>query len=696
MDRSLRLRTIALIGILLFCVHTLAPTFIPGYQLPSWASWFKSKRINYGLDLQGGKHIVYNIALDKAVDDKAFELKRDIEARITDEKIGAIVRTPPKPLGAVTVLVADASKDKQAKLVDEIHKDYGNIIKDRECTVDACKADADCNQQGEICDVKNQRCVETGRTAVCFVVSQSYADGIKKAALTNAVSTIRDRINAKGVAESSVVEKGDDIIVEIPGDPKSQEVTDIEELIARTAKLEMKVVDDCNNPGPSGCTKDASHGGSPYMSKLFAKVGSDRKGNPSDPEAIRLEIRAEVDGWQPDEGGARHTDYYLLAPDHPDESVPVAWAKKRGCIQKDSVIENGKTRCPVTGRQIIERYLFGDKELGYVGLAEKDPTFKLSDDHQIGYELEEPLPGAKDQTPKWRTFYLERAVRLTGSGISDAMPSYDPNTNAPIVLLDFNRFGGRVFGDVTSQIVGMKFATILDDNVKSAPIINGAITGGRASITLGRGNDAVAAEKAQKDLVAVLKTGSLPAPLEKASESDVGPTLGRDAIDKTKLSFELGILLVIMIMVGIYRWSGWISVFAVVFHILMTLAVMAIFGATLTLPGIAAIVLSIGMEVDGNILIYERIRDELLLGKSVRGAIDLGFSRAFSAILDGQLTTAAAAWVLLQYGTGPIKGFAVMLLVGVFTTLTTNIWVTRILFDWTVARKKGQIQTLSI
>jgi preprotein translocase subunit SecD len=210
------------------------------------------------------------------------------------------------------------------------------------------------------------------------------------------------------------------------------------------------------------------------------------------------------------------------------------------------------------------------------------------------------------------------------------------------------------------------------------------------------GSDPKVMERERDDLVAVLNTGSLPAPLRETSHSDVGPTLGRDAIDKTKLSFAIGIALVILIMVGIYRWSGWIAVFAVVFHILLTLAVMALFGATLTLPGIAAIVLSIGMEVDGNILIYERIRDELNLGKSVRGAIDLGFSRAFSAILDGQLTSAAAAWVLLQYGSGPIKGFAVMLLVGVFTTLTTNIWVTRILFDWNVARKKGQLVTISI
>ena len=352
----------------------------------------------------------------------------------------------------------------------------------------------------------------------------------------------------------------------------------------------------------------------------------------------------------------------------------------------------------ITGRELLERYLFGDETLvpPVKGLAQIDPTLKVPDDHQMGFEEIDPNPDAKDQTIAWRTYYLERAVRLTGSAISDAMPSYDPNTNRPIVLLDFNRFGGRVFGDVTTQIVGMKFATILDDIVKSAPQINGPITGGRASITMGAG-DPLRAEKERDALVGVLKTGSLPAPLVEASESNVGPTLGRDAIEKTRMSFIIGIALVVLIMVGIYKWSGFIAVFAVVFHIIMTLAVMAIFGATLTLPGIAAIVLSIGMEVDGNILIYERIRDELLLGKSVRGAIDLGFSRAFSAILDGQLTTAAAGWVLLQYGSGPIKGFAVMLLVGVFTTLTTNIWVTRIFFDHAVARKKGQtLQTLSI
>lgn len=673
MDRSLKWRTLALVVITLLCVATLAPTFKP--SLSQNQPWPLNKlfgsQINLGLDLQGGKHIVYNIALDRAVDDKASEIKNDLEGRLADDKIKGSVKTPALPLGGVTVTLDDPSKLTEVKAkIESDYNDKEKVIEWRDCSPD---------------DPKN---------SLCFMVSSTYADGIKKTALTNAVATIRDRINEKGVAEPSVVEKGDDIIVELPGDPKSQAIIETEELIARTAKLEMKVVDDCFNPPPSGCTKDGTHTGSAYMLNIFRHVGSDKKNEATDPEAKRLDIRAEVDGWRPDEGGGNHTDYYLRSFDR-EEEVPLAWAKKHSKLTKDSKINGDKVTVTVTGREIIDRYLFGDKDLNYPGLIATDKAVKMPDDHQLGYEYREAEGEAKDKRPYWRTYYLERAVRLTGSGIANATGTYDQTTNRPVVSLEFNRFGGRVFGDVTSQIVGMKFATILDDKVKSAPTINGAIRGGRAQITMG-GSDVRLMEKERDDLVAVLKTGSLPAPLIEASHSDVGPTLGRDAIQKTKFSFIIGIALVILIMVGIYRWSGWIAVFAVVFHIVLTLAVMALFGATLTLPGIAAIVLSIGMEVDGNILIYERIRDELNLGKSVRGAIDLGFSRAFTAILDGQLTTAAAGWVLLQYGSGPIKGFAVMLLVGVFTTLTTNIWVTRILFDWNVSRKKGQLATISI
>ena len=648
MDRSLKWRTLGLLLSIGLCLGVLAPSFLRDGQLPSWFPF--SKKINLGLDLQGGLHIVYSIDLDRAVEDRAHEIKRDLDARFADEKIKATVNTPTIPIGSVEIVLEDLSK--RAQIESAIQSDYGSITTTAECTKEPAKS-------------------------ICFRVSSSFADGIKKSALTNAVTTIRDRIDEKGIAEPTVVEKGDEILVELPGLNKDviQETRDI---IARTAKLEFKVVDN----------------GSEFMRKVYARIaplGNDAgedEGKASDPEAEALGIRANIDQWTPEDGGARQTDYFMYAYDR-EEEVDVATAKELGCLNVGNRNKQSKDKvaCNVPGRVIMDRYL--------TSLAAKDPSFAIPDNREVKYELVEASPDAKDKRSFWRSYYLDRTVRLTGSAIHDATPSYDSNTNRPIVLLDFNRFGSRVFGDLTAEIIGKKLATILDDKVKSAPIINGAIRGGRASITMG-GSDVSRQESERDELVNVLKTGSLPAPLKEESASEIGPTLGLDAIEKTRLSFGLGVLLVFLIMVGIYKWSGWIAIFAVLYHIVLTIAVMAAFGATLTLPGIAAVVLSVGMTVDGNILIYERIRDELLLGKSVRGAIDLGFSRAFSAILDGQLTTAAAGWVLLQYGSGPIKGFAVMLLVGVFTTLLVNTWVTRIFFDWYVSRKKGAHATISI
>lgn len=660
MDRSLKWRTLALIGAILVCAGILAPTFVGREAIPSWMPHLFRKEINFGLDLQGGLHLVYSIDLDTAVVDKASDIKRDLDTRFREEKpvIEAEIKTPLKVTGGVTVIPKDPTKWEQ--IFEAIKADYTDTIESRACEATDPPA---CSKDGKV----GEPC------SICIKVSTKYAEDIKKSALSNAVTTIRERIDEKGIAEPSVVEKDDQIIVELPGlDSAATQAT--KDIIKRTAKLEFKVVDNFAVP----------------MSKLYAKAAPDDENKGTEPRAKELGIYAVIDDWVPDEG-ERQQDYYLFARDR-SEWIPLDRAEKIGCKQRndDKEVKDGKVYCEIKGWQVIEQWV--------TEITTADPSLAIPDDRELSYELVEPSKDAEGvwREPHWRSYYLERAVRLTGTSIKDAKASYDPNTNRPIVLLDFNRYGSRVFGDLTAQIVGKKLATILDKKVKSAPIINGAIRGGSASITMGGGNDAQRQQKEADELVNVLRTGSLPAPLREDSSSEVGPTLGRDAIDKTKLSFGLGILLVVIIMVGIYRWSGWISVFAIVFHNLLTLAVMTVFGATLTLPGIAAVVLSVGMCVDGNILIYERIRDELLLGKSVRGAIDLGFTRAFSAILDGQLTTAAAGWVLLQYGSGPIRGFAVLLLVGVFTTLSTNIWVTRIFFDWYIAKKKGQATTISI
>jgi preprotein translocase subunit SecD len=234
-------------------------------------------------------------------------------------------------------------------------------------------------------------------------------------------------------------------------------------------------------------------------------------------------------------------------------------------------------------------------------------------------------------------------------------------------------------------------AIILDNKITSAPIIQGAIRGGASTITMGSASPQIAQREAE-DLVDVLRTGSLPAPLVEESSSFVGPLLGRDAIKKTQFSFILGSILVILIMIMYYRVAGVLSVIALALNILLMMAVLATFGATLTLPGIAAIVLTVGMAVDANIIIYERIREELRLGKSVRGAVDAGFSRGFAAILDGQLTTAVAGYVLMQYGSGPIRGFAVMLIIGIACTLFTATWCTRLFFEYYVGRGRKATQ----
>ncbi len=676
MDRSLKWRTFGLLGLILLCVGVLAPNFVsnPKEELPSWYPF--KRQINLGLDLKGGLHIIYSIDLNTAIVDRASEIERDLKSRFNEEpKVNATVSAPLSPLGAVTVVAPDAAK--KIEIEQLVRSDYGDTIEFRDC---------------EPTD---------GANAVCFKVSTNYADSIKKSALENAVTTIRERIDNGGVSEPSVVQKDEQIIVELPGLDKEQ-TTATRDMIARTAKLEFKVVDDGSSPGVNGR-------GSVFMAVLYDHVGSmsedeatvapqikgrdAKEGDPKDPLAQDWGVYALTDYWQVEDQPDRpHSDYFLKAYDQPNILLKVEEAIKLGCVKKTdrpriaTADAQGNLRCDLKGWQVIQRYVDAS--------AAKDAKFKIPQDHQLGFELEEPTSG-EDLRPYWRSYYLWRAVRLTGTAITKAQGSFEPNSGRAVVLLDFNRFGGRVFGEITAEIVGQKLATILDDKVRSAPIINGAIKGGRASITMG-GADPDRQLRDREELVNVLNTGSLPAPLREESSSELGATLGRDAIDKTKVSFGIGIVLVILIMVGIYRWSGWIAVFAVVFHNLLTIAVMCLFGATLTLPGIAAIVLSVGMTVDGNILIYERIRDELLLGKSVRGAVDLGFSRAFSAILDGQLTTAAAGWVLLQYGSGPIKGFATLLLVGVFTTITTNIWVTRILFDWYIARKKGQLATISI
>jgi len=273
-------------------------------------------------------------------------------------------------------------------------------------------------------------------------------------------------------------------------------------------------------------------------------------------------------------------------------------------------------------------------------------------------------------------YLLKKRTALTGKYITDARVQLDSQYNEPYVSLSFNNKGARIFERITGENIGKRLAIVLDDNVYSAPVIQDRISGGKAQIT-GR----FTMEDA-RDQAIVLRAGALPAPVKIIEERTVGPSLGKDSIEKGFKSMIIGGIIVILFMIIYYRLSGAIADLAVLLNILFLMAGLAFFGATLTLPGIAGIILTIGMAVDANVLIFERIREELRLGKTARTAIEGGYSKALVTILDANVTTFIAALVLFQFGTGPVKGFAVTLSIGVVFSFVTAVFITRVLFDY--------------
>jgi protein-export membrane protein SecD len=288
-------------------------------------------------------------------------------------------------------------------------------------------------------------------------------------------------------------------------------------------------------------------------------------------------------------------------------------------------------------------------------------------------------------------YFLEKRPEMTGADVATARVGMGLDTqrpDAPGVLLNFTRRGATVFSRVTGANVGRQLAIVLDGVVRSDPTIRERIPRGEASIT-GSFSDKEAA-----DLSIVLRAGALPAPLDVIEERTVGPSLGQDSVEKGMRAGIIGSIMVILFMLIYYRFSGFIAIIALVLNIWLLLAVLGAFHATLTLPGIAGIILTIGMSVDSNVLIFERIREELRTGKTVARSIEFGYQRAFRTILDSNLTTLITALVLFQFGTGPIKGFAVTLSIGLLANMFTAVFVTKIIFDGIVARRR--LETLSI
>ena len=296
-------------------------------------------------------------------------------------------------------------------------------------------------------------------------------------------------------------------------------------------------------------------------------------------------------------------------------------------------------------------------------------------------------------TQGFQPILLEANAQLTGDYVTDARTGTDPQTNRPVVNLTFDSEGTRLFGELTQENVNRRMAIVLDDRVTSAPTINEPILGGRCQITLGGGTHNESMLEAQ-NLAVVLRNGALPAPIEKQFETQVGPSLGADSIEAGRLSLLIGFGLVALFMVIYYKLSGVIAAVGLALNMLFIGSMLALLHATLTLPGIAGLVLTIGMAVDANVIVYERVKEEMRRGRSVTQAVTSGFDKAYSAVLDGNITTAIAAVVLMEYGSGPVRGFAVTLLIGIVGTLFTALFCSRTAFEFLI--RGGKARQLSI
>ncbi len=478
--------------------------------------------------------------------------------------------------------------------------------------------------------VTNQglRRLGTSGTSLTLGLDPREVTALEDSAVQQAIQTISNRIDELAIKETSITARGETIVVEVPGQDQNyfQQIRDI---IRRTARLDFKILDDESQALPAIIAGNAIPGVTPAEGA---------------PAPVAHPLPAGI------------TQESEMAPIGPGRQAPSPYLRSTGPNARQQLqdyLESIRSVIP-EGRQI----LMGKAERGEAANATAGEI--------------------------WRTYTVFSVAQVDGSMIDDARVSVDPQENRPFVSLNFNRRGGEVFARVTEENVKKRFAIVLDDRVSSAPQIQQRIGGGQARITLGSDSDYQQIMREANDLVVVLRAGALPAPLSEGKQDYVGPTLGSDTIRHARNAMLVCISLVLLFMAVYYGAAGWIANGAVLVNLAIQLAILVFLGATITLPGLVGFALTVGMSVDNNVLINERIREELRSGKTLRAAVDAGYNHAFTAIFDGHVTTLISGVVLLQYGTGPVKGFAVTLLIGVLANLFTGVFATRVVFDWLV------------
>jgi preprotein translocase subunit SecD len=539
--RVILLTLSVLVSILFFLPSTPWYSSFPDW----WKKYLPSKGITLGLDLQGGIHLILEVEEDKAVENLTERSANHMKSLLDEKKLPV---ESVKRISATEIMVQYPESVKKPDIIKQIEDNFPTFSLKEE-------------KPGEL----------------VFSLGELEVKRIKDNATTQALETIRNRIDQFGVAEPLIQRQGTkQIVIQLPGVKDPQRA---KRLIGETAQLEFKLLDE----------------DSPLAGQLPFSV------SPGEEENFLKELGPKL---------------------------------------------------PPTDEILFERVV--NKETGRVTK---------------------------------RPFLVKKRAVLTGDLLTDARVAIG-QFNEPYVSITFDSTGAQLFAKITAENVRKRLAIVLDNVIYSAPVINESISGGRAQI-----NGSFTTQDAN-DLAIVLRAGALPAPVRTIQDLTVGPSLGQDSIEKGIRSTAIAGALVVVFMVFYYRLSGLIADFALVLNLVVLVGALAALNATLTLPGIAGVILTIGMGVDSNVLIFERIREELRQGKPVRLAVDGGYEKAFLTIIDSHVTTLITAFILFMFGTGPIKGFAISLSLGITINLFTALIGTKVVFDWINSRRK--LERLSI
>ena len=469
----------------------------------------------------------------------------------------------------------------------------------------------------------------------------TYLNGETEKAIDRAIEIVRNRVDQYRVSEPNIQKQGSRrIIVELPGVKDEREV---ESLLQGTAKLEFRLLRD------PAIAYRVMQSIDDFLAGKVPTDTSDASKTAKKEEKPKDALEDLLAGNKPAASDTSKEAQFVR--EHPFFSYVSPDQRNTG---EGYVLENNRDRVMrLLARPDVQRILPIDFEFLWSAKTDQSP------DGQKFYHL----------------YAVKRVPELTGGVVVDARANVDPEDNRPIVNMEMNAEGAREWARITGANVNKRIAIALDNAVFSAPTVINKIIGGRSQIT------GMESPNEARLLEIVLRAGALPAPVSIIEQRSVGPSLGEDSIRAGLWTLSLALMVTVFFMILYYKTGGFVADIALVFNLLFIVAVLAGFQATLTLPGIAGMILTIGMAVDANVLINERIREELEGGKTIRAAIDLGYSKAFSAIFDSNVTTFLTGIILYQFGSGPVQGFALTLMIGIVATMFSAIIVTRVVFN---------------